>query len=305
MAFNVSGISVYTDQTSQELIKKAIGSGRTLTKVSIVPGVKYKEALTILENTVTINGATCGFSPTGSVAFNQRIIAVTALELKDTVCPKILETMWMGQLMSPGAAKDIELGQIFADSYVEKIKVANEMNMWQGNASASAYTNFDGWVKLMEPTAAGRVTATGALATGHDQTNIIGTVASMSAAIPEDIQDREDLTLFMSYANYDSYTSALIDKNLYNYNIENAMNHETKIPGKNVLVSATKGLSGTGRMILTYNKNLVVGTDMLNEDEKFDIWYSKDNDEVRVNIQWKLGVQVYFPSYVVCNWAAV
>jgi len=55
-------------------------------------------------------------------------------------------------------------------------------------------------------------------------------------------------------------------------------------------------------MLLTYGANLVVGTDLLNEEEKFDIFYSRDNDEVRVNIQWKIGTQIYFPEYVVVNY---
>ena len=66
-------------------------------------------------------------------------------------------------------------------------------------------------------------------------------------------------------------------------------------------MKATKGLTGTNYIFGTYAENMVVSTDLTNEEEKFDIWYSQDNDEVRVNIQWKIGVQIYFPQFVVTN----
>ncbi len=301
MAFVVSGISAYTDQLSQELVKQLIMTGRTMQKATIIPGVKYKTALNEVANTVTINAASCGWAPTGSVAFSQRELTATALEVKDALCPKTLEQYWMGQMMKPGTAQEVDLGQVLAASYIDKIKEQNELNMWQGNASASAYTKFDGFLKILS--GSGTV-ATGALNTGHTVANIMGSVASMSYYVPDDIKDREDLTLFMSYANFDLYSSALIAANLYNYSGDAGTAHEVKIPGKNILVSATKGLSGSGKMVLTYNANLVVGTDLLNEEEIFNIWYSKDNDEVRVNIQWKLGVQVYFPTHAVINYTA-
>lgn len=298
MAFVVTGISAYTDQLSQDLVKAAVLTGRTMEKATIIPGVKYKTALNLLTNTVTVNAATCGWSPTGSVAFTQRDLTATALEVKETLCLKTLEQYWLGAKMKPGTPKDADLGQLLAESYVEKIKVQNELNLWQGNASASAYTKFDGFLKILS--GSGTV-ATGALTTGHTVANIIQTVTSMSNAVPEDIQDRDDLTLFMSYANYNLYTSALMQANLYSYNGDEGLEHETRIPGKNITVSATKGLTGRPQMVLTYNANLVVGTDLLNEEEMFDIWYSKDNDEVRVNIHWKLGAQVYFPAHAVIN----
>jgi len=304
MAFVVSGIGVYTDQTSQELVKKLLLTGRTMEQITVIPGIKYKEALNLLTNTVTIGAATCGFSPNGSVAFTQRDIAVTAMEVKDTLCPKTLEKYWMGQMMKPGAAQDTELGQILAESYIEKIKLANEFELWQGDiASGATYNQIDGFLYLLKTNAVSAVRVTAQ--TGHTASDIVAHVNDMVANIPEDILAAENLTLFMSYANYMLYTAALRTANMFHYNGENGAGYECFIPGTNVKASATRGLNGSPKFVLTYATNLVAGVDLLNEEEKFEIWYSKDNDEVRVNIQWKLGAQIYFPAYCVVNWAGV
>ena len=215
MSFNVGSINAYTNQTAQQLVKAAVLTGRTLDYVSVIPGIKYKESLNILTNTVTINAATCTMSgQAGSVAFTQRDITVRALEVKEILCPKTLEQYWLGQLMKPGAPKDMELGPILADSYVEKIKEANEINLWQGvyGATTTSYNKFDGFIQVLGATGTGYIIG----ATGtHTAANIIAHVNLMVAAVPEQVLDKPDLKLFMSYAVYNLYTAALRTANLY------------------------------------------------------------------------------------------
>jgi len=44
---------------------------------------------------------------------------------------------------------------------------------------------------------------------------------------------------------------------------------------------------------------LFYGTDLLTDEENFELWYSKDNDEVRFQASFKVGVQVAYPDLVV------
>jgi len=226
MAFDVSNISKFTDQVSQELVKKSVLSGRTLEYVTIIPGVKYSTALNILDNTPVIANASCGFgSPTGSVVFKQRNILVSALEVKETLCEKTLEQYWMGKMMKPGSTKDVEFGPILAESYVEKIKLANEFEIWQGilGSTQSTYTKLDGFL-VHATTTNGSIGAT-LSAAPHTSANIIAHVDAMVAAVPEAILDREDLILFMSYGLYNLYTAALRTANLFHYNGENGSDY--------------------------------------------------------------------------------
>ena len=299
MAFNVSQINPFVNETAEGLIKKAVLTGKTLEFATVVPGIKYKEALNILDNTVTIAAASCGWSPAGSVAFKQRDIEVTALEVKDALCEKTLEKYWLGQLMTAGSPKSEEVGPILADSYVEKIKNENEINFWQGNATASpSLYNFDGFFAVLDADGGYVPCATGA--GPFTSSNIVAKVDAVVALMPEVLYKLEP-TFFMSNANFRLYIQAMATANLYHVNANAGLVQEWVNPITGIKFRAIDGLTGSNDFLLTYEKNLVVGTDLINEEEKFDIWYSRDNDEVRVNIQWKLGVQVQFPELCVIN----
>lgn len=306
MAFNVSSINKYTDEVGQELIKKTILTGDTVDLVSVQPGVKYKQTINILDNTISLQSAACGWNSAGSVAFKQREIEVTSLEIKESLCQKTLEQYFLGMMMKAGSPTENELGSILADSYIEKVKEQIELNIWQGDLSTSPDTyNINGLVKLLSGEVTRVTAAYGSPNVIHGTftaANIVGVVNAMVAYIPEDAFAYNDLTLFMSYANYMLYTAALRTANLFHYDGSSEMSaFETYVPGTTIKVKATKGLSTKADMLLTPASNIVVGTDLMDEDEKFNIWYSQDNDEVRVHIAFKLGVQVRFPELCVCN----
>jgi len=315
MAFDLTGLTAYTDETSQELVKKSILTGRTIDLVKVIPGLKGITQLNILQNDVVIKPATCGFTTgDGDVTFEGVDITVKPLEVKEELCAKDLETYWMGQMMKPGAATDVPFQEVIADSYVEKVQKANELNIWQGDlagAGTGGYENFDGFTTNVTP--AGGAVAVTAAAGPHTTANIIAHVEAMILAIPEDILDQDDLTFFMSYEAYNTYTSALRTANLFHYNGAVGADYTTTIPGTNVKAVATKGLSGTGTIsnaitaakdvfFISNASNMVVGVDMLNEEEKFMMKYDEFEDNVKVNIQWKMGTQVYFQEFCVINY---
>lgn len=300
MAFNVSSIDPYVNETASELISKAVATGKTLDLVTILPGVKYKQALNFLDNSVSIQPASCGFTSNGSVSFKQREVEVTALEVKEDLCQKTLEQYWMAQAFKPGAPKENEIGAVLADSYVKNIKASNEYSIWQGNLDSSpSIGQFNGFLALLADES-DRVKVN-SIRGPFTASTIIAAVDKMVAAIPEAILTQPDLTLFMSMSNYMLYTAALRTANLFHYNGENGAEFETYIPGTSVKAVGTTGLTANNSLVLTYASNLIVATDLANEEEKFDIFYSRDNDVLRVNIQYKMGVQVFYPEFCVTN----
>ena len=46
-------------------------------------------------------------------------------------------------------------------------------------------------------------------------------------------------------------------------------------------------------------QNLYIGTDLLNEQDRFELFYAKEADEMRFVVEFKFGVQVAFPDEVV------
>jgi hypothetical protein len=278
-----------------------INNGDTLSYVSVRAGIKYKETINPLTTDVTIKASTCGFEVgSGDTTFTQVEIEVKPLEVKERLCYKDLESKFLGQLMKPGAPVTVEeFGGVLSESYVKSVQKKNELNIWQGDLTGSTYTNFDGFIRQLE-LSTDKIKITGQ--TSFVAANIIDYVDAFVNSVPDDIIAADNLMLFVPYSDFKTYTAALRKAGLYQVSVENGKEFKLQIPGTNVTIKGTLGLTGTHKWTLAEASNLIVGTDMLNEEEKFDIWYSKDNDEVRVNIQWKMGTVIPFKSLVVTNY---
>jgi len=60
-----------------------------------------------------------------------------------------------------------------------------------------------------------------------------------------------------------------------------------------------KSYNSTNKIYATRLSNLFFGTDLLNEEERFEIFYAKEADEVRFVAEFKAGVQFAFPDEMV------
>jgi hypothetical protein len=59
------------------------------------------------------------------------------------------------------------------------------------------------------------------------------------------------------------------------------------------------GLNGTNKIYALRISNLFLGTDLLNEEDKFEIFYAKEADQVRFVSEFKIGTNVAFPDEIV------
>ena len=73
-----------------------------------------------------------------------------------------------------------------------------------------------------------------------------------------------------------------------------------KVIGLSGLDTVAGGMSNyENRMILTYWDNLAFVTDMQNDSESAEIWYSKDDRVIKISYEWKAGTGVKFTDHVV------
>ena len=75
--------------------------------------------------------------------------------------------------------------------------------------------------------------------------------------------------------------------------------NEYKLPGTDIRVIAVDGLNGVENVIAADMANLFYGVSADEDSDTFDLWYSKDNREFRLAINFIAGVQVAFPNEVV------
>jgi hypothetical protein len=102
------------------------------------------------------------------------------------------------------------------------------------------------------------------------------------------------MTIFMSQDVFRTYTIALKNANMFNYSFDGKADSEFVLPGTSIKVVATPGLNGVSKLYAMRLSNAFLGTDLLNEEERYELFYAKEADEVRFVAEFKLGVNVAF-----------
>jgi len=94
----------------------------------------------------------------------------------------------------------------------------------------------------------------------------------------------------MSWANFNKYTQWLRNKNYFYFapgNGQEAILH----PGSMFQVIPVHGLNGSNRIFIGKKANFFIGTDLVSDYSQFKMWYSMDNQEVRMKCQFRIGAQ--------------
>lgn len=306
MAFNVTGLTDYTNQQSTDLVLKSLFGGRTAAVLQaagqVQVGVKSAEALNILTGDVYFQADGCGYTASGNTTFTQRNITVGKIKVEETLCPKTLEAKWMQTQIAAGSPEEVPFEEQIGNDKASRIAKLLEVAMWQGD-TATSNTNpntnrFDGFNKIIDAASASTIDGNTTSATSITTSNVEGLIDDMYNTLPADIADADDLVLFVGIDTFKKYTTALREANLFHYAADSA-NMEIVIPATNLRMIAVGGLDGTDRMFAGRMSNFFVGTDLANEEEEYRFWYSQDNDEVRFRATMKYGVQIAFPEQLV------
>ena len=179
---------------------------------------------------------------------------------------------------------------IGANTYTVSVVTSNTAITLTANAAASVSLVVAKVVKAASDFFATPVTAI-------TVSNVVAIIDAVYKAIPVEVLDKEDTFIACGTDTFRLFTIALKTANLYHYNAD-AINFELFIPGTNIKLVALNGLNGTSRIIAGRRSNMFMGVDLMNEEEKFEIFFAKEADEVRLMVAFKLGTQVAFPSQV-------
>lgn len=309
MAFNVDALANYTKQNAQSLVTSSVLGAKTIDLIkqasNVMVGVKSSETINIMDtDTLFQSGSNCGFTASGTTTFTQRTVTVGKIKVNESLCPKDLEAKYLQEALPRGSRYD---SIIFAEEYsnrkAQKIAEALEKAVWQGDTTSldSQLLHFDGLIKQVN---AGAVQANanpyiGTVATSITSANVIAVMDAVYAAIPAAVVDKDDVVIFCGMDVFRTYTIALKNANLFHYNYDGKANGEFTLPGTTIRVIATPGLNGTSKVYAMRLSNIFFGTDLLDEQERFDIFYAREADQVRFIAEFKAGVNVAFPAEVV------
>jgi hypothetical protein len=303
MAFNVSTLDNFNNETAGALFVKSIMEGSTIEYATVKEGIKYKEPINLFEVDLQIvDGRGCVTALAGTASLSQRDIEVCQRSSMDGICLRDLDTKYLGVMQPAGSYNEsFTLVQEYTDQIVRGFQKSNDQFIW--GATTAAGDCVDGLKTIISGSTTG-VVVTGS--TVPTSANIGDMVDQQLFALNADVQDREDLTVFMSITNFRKYIVWLRNENNYHYDpaaVENrtnfmAMRHPFT---PNVTIVGTIGLQGSNRIVMGPAKHIVVGTDLLSDVSNFELWYDINSDQLKHRVVSKLGVNIAYPIYWVSN----
>lgn len=310
MALDLSGLSNYVKENELQLTSAAIFSAKTASLIeaqgNVQVGIKSAETINVMTTDAVFQaGGTCGFNSSGTTTITQRTLTVGKIKIQESICPKTFEAKYTQKALREGSSYDyMAYGAEYSAQKVERIGAALETAIWQGDtASGNAQLNkFMGIGTIIDALGfggAGDPIAgnTGSLTT-LTSANVIAAVDGVFAALPAALLDKSDVVIFCGNDTFREYVIALRNQNLFHYPVD-AANMELVVPGTNVKLIGVNGLNGTDKMFGLSMSNLYLGTDLLNEQDRFELFYARESDEIRFVVEFKMGVQVAFPDEVV------
>lgn len=292
----VSSLPQYVEEKRLPLIAEAVLGAKSAKLFNLQTDIKHAAALNLLTTDVAFgDGSTCGWDDAGSQSLTQRILTVGNIKVNMSFCDRDMLAKWMGYEVKVAAGSEtLPFEEEFTNEVIKSIQEAVETAIYQGD-TASSNVNlkaFDGLIKIL---------------TGEDGTidvaastesTALAKVRKVFNAIPEKAFTRGNVAILVGMDTFRALVGDLVDKNLYHYN-PGAPEGEVYLPGTNVRIIGVNGLNGAKKAIAASLDNLFYGTDMVNDLEKFRLWYSDDNQEFRLVVKFNAGVQVAFPDEVV------
>lgn len=300
MAINVSALGTYVDEQRLPLLRNAVIGARSAYHFNLQTGVKGATALNLLGTNVEFgDGSACGWNEAGTSTLSQRILTPGAIKINMSFCDKQLLKTWANYEVRVAAGqKTLPFEEDFMKGVGEDVAAKLEKAIWQGDtASEDANLNkFDGVIKVLSgATLASSIT----YASGDTKSKIVNEVY---AAIPSAAYSKGEVVMYVGEDFYRAYVQELVaNGNLVITTGLNdvAMPESILIPASNVRIIGVGGLNGTDKVYASYKDNFVYGVDLTNDEEKYDFWYSQDNREHRLAIEFVAGTQVAYPDMVV------
>jgi hypothetical protein len=319
MAYNVTGLAAYTKQNVDLLVKNSVFEARTQKEIlalgNVRVGVKSSEAIGRMDTDVFFqDDSACGFNASGVTTFTQRSLVVGKVKVNEILCDKDLEPYYTQQALKAGGEyTTAAFAADYTDQKAKKIAEAIEVALWQANATGSAGTNgllnkFDG-IKTIIAAAGGSVVNAnttgfyGTPATGITSTTIAkNAINAVIKGLPAKIKGKDDVRIFCGWDVFAYLIQAYVDANLFHFAPDAKIDDNSAaftVPGTSYKVIPVHGLDGTDDIYAFRMSNIFLGTDLLDEENKFWIRWSEDDENIKFTARMKIGVQFAFVDEIV------
>lgn len=282
MAVNMTGLTTYVEQNANGLVSKASLGAPSLKYFTLQTGVKGETTINVLNTTIALgNGKACGWNESGESKISQRTIKPWFAKVNRSFCDKAMADYFMNAEVNVAAGRqNLPFEEKFIADVIKGVNEEVEKAVWQGVTIAG--TKYNGLLDILAGATKVELADT-----------VFASVKAVYKAIPAAVLT--DTAIFMGVDKYRDLVMELVEKNLFHYPInDNADVFEMVLPGTATKVIGVPGLNGKDNIVALPLSETVYGVDMQNDQEEFRFWYSDDNQEYRLAINFNGGVQVAF-----------
>lgn len=298
MAYDVSALGAYTKDNANQLTYELLAQGSTVKYMTMQSGIKSAERINAVSTTAYWQtGGSCGFNASGTTTFSQRTLAIGKVKLNLKWCEKDLEPKYLQGALKAGSTYDM---LTFEQEIIGDIQQKNankiEMAIWKGDTnSGDPFINkFDGLLKIIAAGVGSGVISASSVT--WSVANSRTAFQNVYSSLTDDMLANPNLKVFAGLSECRDYRMKLGIDNLYH--ITGAEN-KLYLENTDVEIIPTLGLSGTKKIVAIVTDNMFLGTDLQNEDEKYELFYAREADEIRYVCEFKMGTQVQFLDQIV------
>ena len=285
----VTAITGYVEEHKSELLSKAMLDGKSRRAFNLMTDVKGPTTLNLLDTNVVFGELSCGWDEKGTTEFTQRTLTPKALEVNMAFCDKkLLQTYAQYEVKVAAGMETLPFEEKWTKQILDSVNEQIEHMLYFGDGQGAS---FEGIVPILSAeTDTVKVNSVAG-------TSAYDFIKEVAAKIPVNVKNP---VILVGTPLYREFMQDLVAANLFHYDPANGEN-EYKLPGTDIRVIAVDGLinSASTVAIAANMDNLFYGVSADEDSDTFDLWYSKDNREFRLAINFIAGTQVAFPAEVV------
>ena len=287
----VTSIQNYVNENSEALYVKAVLGGKSAGMFALAPDVKGATAIHLMDTDVVLqDGKAYGWTESGSTTFSNRVITPAILKVNQGFCDKnLLGTYAAYKVRLAAGSEQLPFEEKWVKSIIDAVNAKIERMIYQGDKDSESAVECDGFIKILN------AESTTVKVNSVKGTSAYEFVKAVAKAIPATVKNP---AILISTPMYREFMQDIVAANLYHFAPAEGEN-EYKLPGTDIRVIAVDGLNGVENVIAADMANLFYGVSADEDSDTFDLWYSKDNREFRLAINFIAGVQVAFPNEVV------
>lgn len=302
--WDVDGLEAYVDEQSEDFYPELVKRSPTMAMLTVMENVKGKEEIKLISSEANLQAANdCGFNASGGLILTDKAIEVKRVKIEESYCNEDLVGTWAQIVLAAGAhAQDEEMpfADVLMALYLKKVAKRNEDLIWKGDTD-SINTNllyFDGYIKKLNADS-DVLEANESGVTSITDSNAMTVLRTVADKVPTEVLDEGNVVIVGGRETYNKALNQLYGENKFHYDIQEDEGRSFVIPGKRIRFYHLEGLDGTDNIYAIPTNLAFIGTDREGDMSDIRMWYSQDDDLIKVSIKWRLGVQYVYSQYFV------